>query len=118
METDWCRVRQFYAGNGYGAVWVPDLGDEVLVAFIQGDMRQPIVLGGLYNGKDRPPAQDPRERMICSKNGHKLRFIDSTPTGGDRGALIIETGTATGSPSATAKSRSARWPCWRWRPRS
>jgi hypothetical protein len=28
--------------------------------------------------------------MICSKNGHKLRFIDSTPTGGDRGALIIE----------------------------
>jgi phage baseplate assembly protein V len=89
-ETDWCRVRQFYAGNGYGAVFVPDVGDEVLIAFIQGDMRQPVILGGLYNGHDKPPAQDPRERIICSRNGHKIRFIDSTPTSGDRGALIVE----------------------------
>ena len=91
-ETDWCRVRQFYAGNGYGAVWVPDVGDEVLIAFIQGDMRQPVILGGLYNGNDKPPATDPRERIICSHNGHKIRFIDSTPTAGDLGALIIEDG--------------------------
>lgn len=90
METEWCRVRQFYAGNGYGAVFVPDVGDEVLISFIQGDMRQPIILGGLYNGADKPPAQDPRERIICSRNGHKIRFIDSTPVGGDRGALIVE----------------------------
>jgi phage baseplate assembly protein V len=89
-ETDWCRVRQFYAGNGYGAVWVPDVGDEVLISFIQGDMRQPVILGGLYNGNDKPPAQDPRERIICSHNGHKIRFIDSTPNSGDMGALIVE----------------------------
>ena len=54
METEWCRVRQFYAGNGYGAFFVPEVGDEVLIAFIQGDMRQPIILGGLYNGNDKP----------------------------------------------------------------
>ena len=56
METEWCRVRQFYAGNGYGAFFVPEVGDEVLIAFIQGDMRQPIILGGLYNGNDKPPS--------------------------------------------------------------
>jgi phage baseplate assembly protein V len=90
METEWCRVRQFYAGNGYGAFFIPNVGDEVLIAFIQGDMRQPIILGGLYNGVDKPPSEDPRERMICSRNGHKIRFIDSTPSSGDMGALIIE----------------------------
>ncbi len=90
METEWCRVRQFYAGNGYGAYFVPEIGSEVLIAFIQGDMRQPIVLGALYNGMDKPPSQDPRERMICSRNGHKIRFLDSTPNGGDQGALVIE----------------------------
>ena len=54
-ESDWCRVVQPYAGNGYGAVFVPEKGDEVLVAFVHGDMRFPIVIGGLYNGKDKPP---------------------------------------------------------------
>src|SRR5262245_64193000 len=52
METEWCRVRQFYAGNQYGAFFIPEVGDEVLVSFIHGDMRLPIILGGLYNGKD------------------------------------------------------------------
>jgi uncharacterized protein involved in type VI secretion and phage assembly len=52
MVTEFCRVRQFYAGNGYGAFFVPEAGDEVLVAFVHGDMRMPVILGGLYNGKD------------------------------------------------------------------
>jgi uncharacterized protein involved in type VI secretion and phage assembly len=81
METEWCRVRQFYAGNGYGAFFVPEAGDEVLLAFIHGDMRKPIVLGGLYNGKDKPPTyrsptQD--QKMIRTKGQHELLF-DDTP---------------------------------------
>jgi len=81
METEWCRVRQFYAGNGYGAFFVPEVGDEVLLAFIHGDMRKPIVLGGLYNGKDKPPTyrsstQD--QKMIRTKGQHELLF-DDTP---------------------------------------
>jgi uncharacterized protein involved in type VI secretion and phage assembly len=81
METEWCRVRQFYAGNGYGAFFVPEVGDEVLLAFIHGDMRLPIVLGGLYNGKDKPPtyrssSQD--QKMIRTKGQHELLF-DDTP---------------------------------------
>jgi uncharacterized protein involved in type VI secretion and phage assembly len=81
METEWCRVCQFYAGNGYGAFFVPETGDEVLIAFIHGDMRIPIILGGLYNGQDKPPtfrssSQD--QKMIRTKGQHEILF-DDTP---------------------------------------
>ena len=79
-ESDWCRVVQPYAGNGYGAVFVPEEGDEVLVAFVHGDMRFPIVLGGLYNGVDKPPtdrtaSQD--QKLIKTKHGHQVLLDDS-----------------------------------------
>lgn len=79
-ETDWCRVAQPYAGNGYGTVFVPEVGDEVLVAFVHGDMRFPVVLGGLYNGVDKPPtdrtaSQD--QKMIRTKHGHQVVLDDS-----------------------------------------
>jgi len=78
--TEYCRVRQFYAGNGYGAFFVPEKGDEVLVAFIHGDMRMPIILGGLYNGEDKPPTdrqKDKDQKLIRTKAGHELLFDDS-----------------------------------------
>src|SRR5437016_14680683 len=80
METEWCRVRQFYAGNGYGAFFIPEVSDEVLVAFIHGDMRQPIILGGLYNGQDKPPSsrqKDKDEKLIRNKGGHRITLDDS-----------------------------------------
>lgn len=80
METEWCRVRQFYAGKGYGSFFVPETGDEVLIAFIHGDMRLPIILGGLYNGQDTPPtyrstSQD--QKLIRTKGNHELLFDDT-----------------------------------------
>jgi uncharacterized protein involved in type VI secretion and phage assembly len=80
METEWCRVCQFYAGNGYGAFFVPEPYDEVLVAFIHGDMRMPIILGGLYNGKDKPPTHrsaDLDQKLIRTKGKHELLFDDT-----------------------------------------
>jgi uncharacterized protein involved in type VI secretion and phage assembly len=77
--TDWCRVSQLYAGNGYGSVFVPEKGDEVAVAFVHGDFRFPIVLGGLYNGRDKPPTsrRDGSDRkMIRTKHGHEIVFDD------------------------------------------
>jgi uncharacterized protein involved in type VI secretion and phage assembly len=77
--TDWCRVSQLYAGNGYGSVFVPEKGDEVLVAFVHGDMRFPIVLGGLYNGADKPPTARTGgrdQKMIRTKHGHQVLFDD------------------------------------------
>jgi phage baseplate assembly protein V len=79
MVTEFCRVRQLYAGNGYGTFFVPEVGDEVLVSFVHGDMRMPIILGGLYNGKDKPPSdrqKDKDEKMIRTKAGHALIFDD------------------------------------------
>lgn len=81
MVTEWCRVPQPYAGNGYGAFFVPEEGDEVLVAFIHGEMRYPVIIGGLYNGKDKPPswrdgtAKD--EKMIRTKGKHEILLDDS-----------------------------------------
>lgn len=81
--SDWCRVGQLYAGAGYGALFVPEIGDEVVVGFSQGDMRLPIVLGGLYNGKDKPPSHRGAgrdEKVIRTRGGHTLAFDEVAHT--------------------------------------
>jgi phage baseplate assembly protein V len=91
-ESDWCRVAQLYAGNGYGSLFVPEAGDEVLVAFVHGDLREPIVLGGLYNGKDKPPghrAADQDRKMIRTKGGHQLTLDD---TGSAQAIRVVTAG--------------------------
>ena len=89
MEVE-CRMCNSLAGNNYGFFFVPQVDDEVLVAFIQGDMRLPVILGGLYNGLDKPPADHPRLRRIQSVNGHRISFLDATESNGSKGALVIE----------------------------
>lgn len=81
MDSEWCRVSNLYAGNDYGSFFVPEVGDEVLVAFIHGDMRLPVILGGLYNGQDLPPSKREAARdqkMIRTKGKHEL-LMDDTP---------------------------------------
>ena len=89
-ETDWVRIATMMAGGNRGSMFMPEVNDEVLVAFEHNDSRFPIVVGFLWNGKDLPPGQDVRDRKIVSKNGHQIRFLDSTPLGGSLGALIIQ----------------------------
>ena len=79
--SGWARVRQLYAGAGYGTFFVPEVGDEVIVAFVHGDMRVPIVLGGLYNGSDKPSvsrsdSSDPK--LIRTKGGHEILMDDTS----------------------------------------
>jgi type VI secretion system secreted protein VgrG len=50
----WARVIQPWAGKGWGAQFIPRVGTEVAVAFVDGDPDRPIVIGGLYNGRDTP----------------------------------------------------------------
>ncbi len=90
LRSEWVAVASGMAGGGRGIFMMPELGDEVVVAFQHGHFEHPVVLGFLWNGVDRPPAEDPRERTICSKNGHRITFVDSTPGSGDAGCLIIE----------------------------
>ena len=63
-----------------GIFFVPEIGDEVVVGFAHGDMRLPIILGGVYNGKDKPPSHrddTTDEKMIRTKAGHQILLNDS-----------------------------------------
>lgn len=84
-ESDWARVVQAGAGDHRGLLLLPEVNDEVLVAFEQGDTRRPYVLGGLPNGVDAAPfdgAVDPAAgtvqlRGLRSRKGHELLFRDA-----------------------------------------
>ena len=89
-ETDWIRIATTMSGGNAGSFFMPNVQDEVLVAFDHGDTRLPYVVGFLWNGQDPPPASSVRDRKLVSKNGHQIRFLDSTPDGGTAGALVIE----------------------------
>ena len=78
------------AGNGRGGWFMPELEDEVVVAFLGGDPEQPVIVGFTWNGKDAPPSQHPRERLYRSLNGHTIRIIDSPPGHKGSGSLTIE----------------------------
>jgi uncharacterized protein involved in type VI secretion and phage assembly len=89
-ESDWIRIATAMSGGGRGTFFMPELHDEVLLAFDQGDPRLPYVIGFMWNGQDAPPGQDVRDRRITSRNGHSVRFLDATPSGGSLGALVIQ----------------------------
>jgi phage baseplate assembly protein V len=91
----WARVATLMAGNNRGSWFMPEVGDEVLVAFAGGNPAAPFVLGMLWNGKDAPPeSMDSAEqndiKTIRSRNGVAItlddqqgqeQFIVETPGG-------------------------------------
>jgi uncharacterized protein involved in type VI secretion and phage assembly len=81
-ETNWARVAQPAAGAGRGFYWLPEVGDEVLIAFELGQANCPYVLGALWNGQDKPMAgayaDDNTTRMIQTKSGHKIVLCDKS----------------------------------------
>jgi uncharacterized protein involved in type VI secretion and phage assembly len=88
----WARLSTGMAGNNRGMWFVPEMNDEVLVAFEAGDSRRPYVIGALWNGSDRPPetmdgAGQNNIRVIRSRSGHQVRFDDSA----GQETLVVET---------------------------
>jgi uncharacterized protein involved in type VI secretion and phage assembly len=85
--SDWARTVQPGAGDGRGAMIVPEVGDEVLVAFEQGSFQRPYVIGGLYNGVDKPPEGDVPlvdrnsgaidRRAFVSRTGHRWEMLEA-----------------------------------------
>lgn len=79
-ESAWARVVTPMAGKERGIYFLPEVDDEVLVAFEHGRVEFPYVLGALWNGKDTPPVQgDSRNniRQIKSRSGHVIRLDDT-----------------------------------------
>lgn len=81
-ESYWARLAMPMAGNERGWVLIPEVGDEVVVAFEREDMRFPYVLGVLWNGRAKPPfANDDGnndKRALVSRKKHQLMFDDGT----------------------------------------
>lgn len=79
-ESYWARLASPMAGKQRGLVLIPEIGDEVLLAFERDDLRFPFVLGALWNGKDQPPVANSDgkndQRLFKSRKGHQLMFDD------------------------------------------
>lgn len=80
-ESNWARVISFMAGKERGAFYLPEVDDEVLVAFEYGDINIPYIIGSLWNGKDKPPLTNSdgknNFRIIKSRSGHIIRLDDT-----------------------------------------
>jgi uncharacterized protein involved in type VI secretion and phage assembly len=81
-ESYWARLVTPMAGNERGLVLLPEVGDEVLVAFEREDVRFPYVVGALWNGQDSPPVANDDgkndKRLLQSRKKHILLFDDGT----------------------------------------
>ncbi len=79
-ETDWVRIATFMAGPDRGSFFLPEVDDEVLVAFENGDLQRPYVIGMLWNGRHAPPEINSdgnnNIRKIRSRSGHEIIFND------------------------------------------
>lgn len=77
-ESQWARIATLMAGGERGSWFIPEVGDEALVAFERGDPNHPYVVGFLWNGKDKPPNSDidTKVRRLKTVSGHTLEFDD------------------------------------------
>ena len=80
-ESNWGRVAAPGNGASRGMVWIPEVNDEVLVAFEGGDRQRPFVVGGLWNGSDTPPPIEVDNgklngRLLVSRDGNQVYMWD------------------------------------------
>lgn len=106
-ESDWARIAVAGGGSSRGMEYLPEVNDEVLVAFELGDIQCPYIIGGLWNGKDKPPLPNSeivqggqvQKRVIYSRTGHKIIIDDNAQGGGitiqDKSDNFIQLDTST-----------------------
>ena len=87
-ETDWIRIATLMAGSERGTFFLPEVNDEVLVAFEFGDINHPYVIGAIWNGVAKPPETNSdgqnNIRKISSRSGHELIFNDNGSAGQEK----------------------------------
>jgi uncharacterized protein involved in type VI secretion and phage assembly len=95
IESEWARVVTLGGGPKRGVVFQPEVNDEVLVGFEQGDTRRPVVLGGLFSDKNGLPTADNVEsgavayRRINSRTGHLIELADGKEA--DKKHILLKT---------------------------
>jgi uncharacterized protein involved in type VI secretion and phage assembly len=96
-QTFWARIATTMTGANRGTWFMPEKGDEVLVAFEHGDPQHPYIVGFLWNGQDKPPKPldqaepNPHIRMIRSVNGHEIEIYDPDPAvSGENGYIRLK----------------------------
>lgn len=94
QESHWARVATPGAGKGRGFFALPEVEDEVLVCFEHGDISRPYVVGGLWNGKDAPPAEVVQSnrvgtRILKTRIGHVIELQDDGA--GGNGFIALKT---------------------------
>ncbi len=85
LESHWARLVSPMAGNGRGIEFIPEVNDEVLVAFEYNDINRPYVIGALWNGQDAPPEAtgsivsngEVQKRIVKSRSGHTITLDDT-----------------------------------------
>ncbi len=119
FRSTWCRLTSFMAGSKdgadfRGAFFLPEVDDEVLLAFEHGDLRRPYVIGSLWNGVDKPIHDNDSQggennfRSIRSRDGHMLQFVDDNK--GDQ-RIILQNLVPADQTVAAPKERDGHWIC-------
>jgi type VI secretion system secreted protein VgrG len=75
----WIRVSQLWAGAGYGALYTPRVGHEVLVAYLQGDPDHPVIVGRVYNKQHPPPydaSAEPTRSTVRTQSAEQKKEVD------------------------------------------
>lgn len=87
VESDWMRVAAPGAGDKRGVYWLPEVNDEVLIAYDHGNLHHPYVIGSLWNSKDKPPLTTAeargsdgkiKQRIMKSRSGHVILLDDDS----------------------------------------
>ena len=77
-ETDWIRIATLSSGPDRGSLFIPEVEDEVLVAFEHGDINRPFVIGSIWNDEGKPPTPESENTLkkIKTRSGHEIIFSD------------------------------------------
>ncbi len=97
-ESPWAEVVSAGAGKSRGAQWLPEKGDQVLVGFKNGNVNQPVVLGGVWSMRTPPPSRDAGDggttkvRVLQTGKGHRIELTDAPDS-----TIVIALGDSAGT---------------------
>ncbi len=99
-NNTWARMAHYYASNKSGSFFLPEVGDEVVLGFLDNDTRFPVILGSLYNGKNAPaytPESKNNTKAFVTRTNMKIEFDEekkniSILTPGNNSIVISDDG--------------------------